>query len=157
MTEKRLSAKDRQPLLEVLERVWTALRAENRRPTTIVGYREKSGAFVRWLRDTIGRDPFVADFTLENAQAYLAARLLGTWGRGRVSPSSAAGDVRVLRAIANRLYLAGDTGTPRLAAMREPAVRATECARGTSGRTSSPSSSRRPRPCRARLVGTKRS
>jgi site-specific recombinase XerD len=126
MAERRLSARERQPLVEVLERVWTAMQAENRRPKTIDGYKEKVGAFLRWFRETVGREPLVADMTLENAQAYVGARLLGTWGRGPVSPSSAAGDVRVLRAISTRLYDLGDTGTPRLAALREPKIRATD-------------------------------
>jgi integrase len=126
LSERFQSWRDRQPLLEVLERTWKALRAENRRPITIHGYMEKVGAFIRWFHETTGRDPLVADLTLENAQAYLAARLGGSWGRGPVSPSSAAGDVRVLRAISNRLYLSGDTGTHRLIAMKEPRVRPTD-------------------------------
>ena len=126
MTEKRLSTKDRQPLSEVVERVWIALQAENRKPKTIHDYKEKVGAFAGWARRTLGRDVLIADYTLANAQAYLAARLLGTGGCSRLAPSSAASHVRVLRAVGVRLFEAGATGTHRLQSLAEPTVRPTE-------------------------------
>lgn len=126
MTEKRLSAMDRQPLTEVLAGTWVALQASNLRPKTIHDYREKIDQFVAWFRDTFGRDPLVADYTLQNGQAYVAARLLGSWGRGPVAPSSARDYVGVLKALSTRLLASGDIGSARMAGLAKPIVRPTE-------------------------------
>lgn len=118
--DDKLSHYDSQPLSQHIADVWLAMNAEAYAAKTIEDYREKWAPFYVALGRELGRRPLLADFQLEAARRYVIGRLHPDDGRRPLAPVSAAAHVRVLKAVATRLFDEGKTGTNRLAALREP-------------------------------------
>lgn len=116
----KLAHFDSQPLSQHIADVWLAMEAEAYAPKTIVDYREKWAPFYVWLARDAGRRPLLADLCLDAVRRYIRTRLESQDGRRPLAPVSAAAHVRVLKAIATRLFREGVTGTNRLAPLREP-------------------------------------
>ena len=89
---------------------------------TLDEYREKWGAFYRWLCARTAEGPTVGDFTLEVAREYVAARLRPRDDSPPLQATSVGTHVRALRAIAARIDDAQHPGDHRLGTLRQPKV-----------------------------------
>lgn len=104
------------------ERVLTSYRAGGSTPASVRSYRESAARLIAHLRDDLGREPHISDFTLDEVEEYLA-KCADDVRDGRLAKESYRSHCRRLRALSKRMHERGQIESHRLATLKTPRVK----------------------------------